>query len=65
MKADPYDLAKNKVKHSKPRKIKFEGREYQKRYQEVLATYAPTIVACSFCGSPRHCSYLCQYCGWE
>ncbi|MFL9902172.1 50S ribosomal protein L32 [Paraburkholderia fungorum] len=48
-----------------PRKIKRDGREYKRRYQSIVELYKPSIVDCSTCGSPRHRSYVCVYCGKE
>lgn len=47
------------------RKIKQDGLLYRKREREVRETYAPTIVPCKTCGSPRHVQYKCQYCEGE
>ena len=49
----------------KPRKLKEGSREYARREKELRDTYAITVVPCSHCGSPRHQSYICQYCEGE
>lgn len=47
------------------KKIKQDGRLYRKREREVRDLYAPKIVPCKTCGSPRHSLYKCQYCESE
>lgn len=47
------------------RKIKHGSREWKKREKEVIDSYAPPIVACNNCGSPRHKLYQCSYCEKE
>lgn len=47
----------------KPRKIKEGSREWRRREKNVLAAYAPSLVNCVDCGSPRHHQYCCLYCG--
>jgi ribosomal protein L32 len=49
----------------KIRKIKEGSKEYVRREKEVLATYAPSLVNCKTCGSPRHEHYICLFCGKE
>jgi hypothetical protein len=41
------------------------SREWFKREKEVINSYAPQIVACNNCGSPRHKQYKCMYCEKE
>ncbi|MDF0506540.1 50S ribosomal protein L32 [Burkholderia cenocepacia] len=47
------------------RKIKEGSRTWKRREKEVRETYAPCIVPCKTCGSPRHQQYICRYCGKE
>lgn len=50
-------------KEAKPRVIWEDSREYRKREREMKELYAPALIRCNRCGSPRHQSYICQYCG--
>jgi hypothetical protein len=50
---------------AKPRKIREDSREYNRRYKEVVQAYRPSIIPCKTCGSPRHEQYKCLYCGGE
>lgn len=47
----------------KPRKVREGSREWKRREREVLDSYAPRLVNCRDCGSPRHEHYCCRYCG--
>jgi hypothetical protein len=45
--------------------VKPGSRLWLKREKEVKEGYAPAIVACNNCGSPRHKQYKCLYCDKE
>lgn len=55
--------SKPATKSRKPRVINEDGALYKKRMREIKDLYAPQIENCSYCGSPRHHMYVCQYCG--
>lgn len=46
-------------------RIQEGSREYKRREKLVFDTYAPTLVTCRNCGSPRHEKYVCQFCNGE
>ncbi len=51
------------MKKKKIRKIKKDGREYNRRVVEVAIGFCPQILTCKTCGSPTLKGYCCTYCG--
>lgn len=48
-----------------PKRVEEGSAKWKQRRKEILETYAPPIKSCKNCGSPRHESYICVYCGKE
>ena len=46
----------------KTRKIRYDGREYNRRKLQVYESYYPTTYPCKTCGSPVVDGFACRYC---
>ena len=47
------------------RKIKEDGRTYNRERINLLESYGPSIRPCGICGYPTLDGYCCTYCGGD